>query len=115
MSAVRFSPKIISIAIFLVVSFHYIFTFSSNTYAEKTSYASLKSTISNTYKNSQYSNSNSNSLEELSGGKKEENHKVNEHVVEVAKPRRANAAFVVLARNSDIWEILASIRAMEGK
>jgi hypothetical protein len=27
---------------------------------------------------------------------------------------RANAAFVVLARNSDVWEILSSIRGMEG-
>lgn len=28
---------------------------------------------------------------------------------------RANAAFVVLARNSDVWEILSSIRGMEGE
>ena len=28
--------------------------------------------------------------------------------------RRANAAFVVLARNSDLWELLGSIRGMEG-
>jgi hypothetical protein len=29
--------------------------------------------------------------------------------------RRANAAFVVLARNSDLWELLSSIRGMEGE
>lgn len=29
--------------------------------------------------------------------------------------RRANAAFVILARNSDVWEIVESIRGMEGK
>jgi hypothetical protein len=28
---------------------------------------------------------------------------------------RANAAFVILARNSDVWEIVESIRAMEGE
>lgn len=28
---------------------------------------------------------------------------------------RANAAFVVLARNSDVWAIVESIRGMEGK
>ena len=27
----------------------------------------------------------------------------------------ANATFVILARNSDLWEILSSIRAVEGK
>jgi hypothetical protein len=34
--------------------------------------------------------------------------------VNTTSTRRANAAFVILARNSDLWEILFSIRGMEG-
>jgi hypothetical protein len=29
--------------------------------------------------------------------------------------RRANAAFVILVRNSELWEMLSSLRAMEGQ
>lgn len=39
---------------------------------------------------------------------------VSSHTASEVVPRRANAAFVILARNSDVWEIVASIRGMEG-
>lgn len=105
MSSVRFSPKYIGIAFFLIVSFHYIFSYSNETYSQKTSYANIKSTFTRPSSTSYRLEEESTDWETTAGNGTGKN---------VAGGRRANAAFVILARNSDVWEILASIRGMEG-
>lgn len=98
-------PRYIVLGSLLLVTFHYLFSFSSDSYASRTSLANLKSMGRK--------GTSQDLVAEVEDWRYEED-VANVTTTSVVVPRRANAAFVILARNSDVWEIVASIRGMEG-
>lgn len=99
-------PRYIVLGSLLLVTFHYLFSFSSDSYASRTSLANLKSMGRK--------GTSQDLVAEVEDWRYEED-VANVTTTSVVVPRRANAAFVILARNSDVWEIVASIRGMEDR
>lgn len=118
-------------ALLAIIATHYIVSFSSPTYASTTSLAAVKSRIVpktwgktyTTYQNGRpykptSSKSNGGGLLDKFTGihlDRVDNDGSSGSGSMTNASRRANATFVILARNSDLWEILGSIRGMEGK
>lgn len=115
------SARYLVVALVVLVSTHYIVSYSSPTYASNTSLDSVKSQFS-TSRWAAAAVEKSAALRPPSlTPVRPQSHEFDslrlddESLIATgSKDRRANAAFVILARNSDIWEILASIRGMEG-
>lgn len=76
-----------------------------SSYAQSTSFSKLRYGSAG----NGYPKGNAADLERLYGG----NGKTNTSTT--SKQERASAAFVILARNSDLWSILESIRFMEDR
>lgn len=110
MSAVslRLNAKYISIAIFIIISLHYLFSYSNEDYATKTSISNLKTTLNN-FRGKTLASTNNGSLESL-----KDDWKLDEQSSKVNTTRRANACMVSLARNSDLWPLIDSMRQLEG-
>lgn len=105
------SPRYILVALVTLVAFHYTFRSTSSTYAETTSFDAVRTRFAG-------------SGSQASWVKGKPATTTAPHVamdrMEIGGDnfnvtRKANAAFVILARNSDLWEILGSIRGMEGQ
>lgn len=112
-SLLRSPPvRYLGLAFLLLFTTHYLFQLSSTSYASSTSLSHLSSHV-----NSIWSLGNSRQLgHEGLGGEASASSREDYLVEEGGNgTRRANAAFVILARNTDVWEILESIRGMEGE
>lgn len=88
--------RYILVALFLIISLHYLLSFTHEAYGQATSIANIKNKISD-------------SLPKPKPDTKESL----DSVVETGK--RANAAFVILCRNSDMNSIIQSVREIEDR
>lgn len=119
MSSFRLPPtRYIALALGAIISTHFLVSYTSPTYASNTSLSAVRdrfstaSGLSSTWIDGKLEN----------GRSKASHSSAIEGQVEAFEKdeqggngtRRANAAFVILARNSELWEIIASIRGMEG-
>ncbi|KAH6905127.1 alpha-1,2-mannosyltransferase [Coprinopsis sp. MPI-PUGE-AT-0042] len=88
--------RYILVALFLIISLHYLLSFTHEAYGQATSLSNLKDKIS----------------QNLPKPKPEVPQPL-DSVVETGK--RANASFVILCRNSDMGNIIRSVREMEDR
>ena len=122
MSSFRLPPaRYVAIALGVIVSTHYLVSFTSPVYASHTSLSAVRDRFSyatghsTTWIDGKLSNGGANSQTTTTHG----NGRINSQIEGMEKElgnstRRANAAFVILARNSELWDIVASIRGVEG-
>ncbi|CAK5277686.1 unnamed protein product [Mycena citricolor] len=83
--------RFLILALGVIISFHYILTFTNETYGNATSLARLKEQFAG-------STPKGGAMDAVS-----------------AAPRKANAAFVILARNGDLNGIVTSVKQMEDR
>lgn len=110
-------------ALAVIISTHYIVSYSSPTYASTTSLSSVKNHVASSWGKNSNPYLSETYRPRISPGAPAPHAPVvkGEYSDELLdqgstnSSRRANATFVILARNSDLWEILASIRGMEGE
>lgn len=119
MSSFRLPPaRYIAIALAAVVSTHFLVSFTSPTYSAHTSLSAVRdrfsstSGSSSTWLDGKLSNGRTNSPD---GGIQAQIEAFEQEAKSGNGTRRANAAFVILARNTELWEIIASIRGVEGE
>ncbi|PPQ99810.1 hypothetical protein CVT26_009157 [Gymnopilus dilepis] len=99
--------RYIIIVLFLIISIHYIVSFTHEPYGRATSLASLKSKIlPSKFPYSSSSDSYDNFPPHAP---------TKEDLAELAQGRRANATFVILARNTDLSGTIRSIREIEDR
>ena len=113
--------RYIALAVVAVVLIHAAATFHSPSYADRTSWQAVSTRIG--------LGSDGTPVSWL--GRKGNDTTIDTHTSKVSPDKhatyrteqsasqgatdKANGAFVILARNSDVWEIIESIRGMEGK
>jgi alpha 1,2-mannosyltransferase len=88
--------RYILVALFLIISLHYLLSFTHEAYGQATSLSHIKETINQNLPKA-----------------KPPPAQALDTVVETGK--RANASFVILCRNSDMGNIIRSVREMEDR
>jgi len=100
--------RYIIIVLFLIISIHYIVSFTHEPYGRATSLENIKSKILPSKFGS--STPASDSFENFPA-----HSPTAEELAELVSGRRANATFVILARNSDLSGTVRSIREIEDR
>lgn len=101
----------------LLTTVHYFLSYTSPTYASNTAYFPSRRPQTDGTRQERLGKETSGEDWELSASSPDwsSDNESGRPINETVGGRRANAAYVILARNSDVWEIVESIRGMEGK